>query len=94
MLREIFKEISRKENSAYYNIYYLTDTELRFSINDDRVGVVITTSIRHENDKYIAYGFETYNGIPTLGTRRQTSKEVKNEKEFWEWYNSFYHNSQ
>lgn len=81
MLRELFKQISIKD-SPYKNIYYLTDTELRFSISDGRV-----ISIRHEDNKYIAYGFE---GITTIN--RQQIQEIKTINEFWSWYNKFYNN--
>ena len=56
MLREIFKQVSYRD-SPYKDIYYLTDTEIRFSIyNQDKF---ITISLRVENDRYIVYGFET-----------------------------------
>ena len=88
MLRDIFREIS-KANSPYYDTYYLTDTEIRFSINDDRVQRVLTYSVRVENDKYNAYGFEKHkiSGLPII---RYEMKEVKTVDEFWEWYKSFY----
>lgn len=81
MLRELFKQISVKD-SPYKNIYYLTDTELRFSISDGRV-----ISIRHEDNKYIVYGFE---GNSTIN--RQQIQEIKTINEFWSWYNKFYNN--
>ncbi len=81
MLRELFKQISIKD-SPYKNIYYLTDTELRFSISDGRV-----ISIRHEDNKYIVYGFE---GNSTIN--RQQIQEIKTINEFWSWYNKFYNN--
>lgn len=90
MLREIFKEVCKRENSAYYNVYYLTDTEIRFTIDDDRVGTKITTSVRNEENKYIAYGFVNIKGFQSSSIIRHASKEVKNESEFWTWYRNFY----
>jgi hypothetical protein len=90
MLREIFKEVSKRENNSYYDVYYLTDTEIRFTIDDDRVGYKITASVRKENNKYIAYGFVNVKGFQSPTIIRHTSKEVLNETEFWEWYRKFY----
>ncbi len=87
MLREIFKKISER-NSAYYDIYYLTDTEIRFSINDDRINRILTYSIRFEDNKYNAYAFEK-SKITNLSIRNKM-KEVKTVDEFWLWFNSFY----
>jgi len=89
MLRDIFKQISVKD-SAYKNIYYLTDTEISFSINDDRVGKVITISVRHENNKYIAYGFERSQLSFINSSVRNKQGEVKTIDEFWKWYSDFY----
>lgn len=88
MLRDIFKAISYKD-SAYYDIYYLTDSEIRFSINDDRVGRVITTSVRLEEGKYIAYGFEK-SQIVGCPAKRHARNEVKSIEEFWKWHSNFY----
>lgn len=90
MLRDIFKEISKK-NSPYYDTYYLTDTEIKFSINDDRIFRVITCSLRIENGKYIAYGFEK-SQINNSFINRNDVKEIKTLNEFWSWYSSFYNN--
>lgn len=89
MLRELFKAISTKD-SPYHNIYYLTDTELRFTTNDDRIGRVITISIRNENNKFMAYGFEKSQIQPISSTMRHSVKEVKNLEEFWRWYSNYY----
>ena len=88
MLREIFRQINAKD-SPYYDIYYLTDTEIRFSINDDRIGRVITSSIRNENNKYIAYSFEK-SKIPNSPIIRHDKKEVISIDEYWKWFNDFY----
>jgi len=86
MLRDIFKQISFR-NSSYKDIYYLTDTEIRFSMyNGDNI---IITSLRIENNKYIVYGFEiTKNKI----TIRHKSEEIDSVENFWIWYNNFYNN--
>jgi len=88
MLRDIFKAISFRD-SPYYDSYYLTDSEIRFSINDDRVARVITVSVRLEEDKNIAYGFEKskITGSPII---RHTRNEVKTIEDFWKWYSNFY----
>jgi hypothetical protein len=88
MLRELFKAISTRD-SPYHNIYYLTDTEVRFSINDDRIGRVITISVRNEGDKYMAYGFEKSQIQVITTTMRQSMKEVKNLEDFWKWFNYY-----
>jgi len=89
MLREIFQSIN-KLNTPYKNIYYLTDTELRFSINDDRVGRIVTYSIRKENDKYVAYAFEKSQITSLSTTNRQRIKEVNTDEEFWKFHSDFY----
>jgi len=86
MLREIFKQVSYRD-SPYKDIYYLTDTEIRFSIYNENT--IITISLRIENDRYIVYGFET--------TKNKTITRHKNEQidsieNFWIWYNNFYNN--
>ncbi len=88
MLRELFKAISTRD-SPYHNIYYLTDTEVRFSINDDRIGRVITISVRNEGDKYVAYGFEKSQIQAITTTMRESMKEVKNLEDFWKWFNYY-----
>lgn len=88
MLRELFKAISTKD-SPYHNIYYLTDTEVRFTINDDRIGRVITISVRHEGDKYVAYGFEKSQIQAVSGKMREAVKEVKGLDDFWKWFNYY-----
>lgn len=92
MLRELFKAISVKD-SPYHNIYYLTDTEVRFSINDDRIGRVVTVSVRNENDKYVAYGFEKSQISAINTTMRHSKQEVKNLDEFWKWYSNYYNDT-
>lgn len=89
MLREIFKSISIK-NSPYNNIYYLTDTELTFTINDDRIARKITISIRNEDNHYIAYGFETSQIEGLNNNVRHRRNEVLNIEHFWKWYSNFY----
>lgn len=89
MLRDIFKQVSGKD-SAYKNIYYLTDTEIRFSINDDRVGRIVTVSVRYENDKFMAYGFERSQISTINSSMRNKQGEVKTIDEFWKWYSDFY----
>jgi len=94
LLRQIFKDINEK-NSPYKNIYYLTDTEVRFSINDDKNARILTYSIRKENNKYIAYGFEKYqiSDLSSVNNNRQEIKEINNSDEFWKWYLEFYNNN-
>lgn len=89
LLREIFKEVNERD-SPYKKIYYLTDTEIRFSINDDRVGRTLDYSIRKENNKYMAYGFERSQISGITGNNRQEIKEINNRDEFWKWYSEFY----
>jgi len=90
MLREIFKDVNERD-SPYRDIYYLTDTEIRFSIKDDRIARILNYSIRKENDKYIAYAFERsqITGLSNLNNRQKT-KEIKNREEFWKWFSDFY----
>jgi len=78
MLRELFKQIS-SQDSPYRNIYYLTDTEIRFSIND------ITVSVRHEKDKYIAYIFEKYH----QNTTKNATIEIVKSDDLWKWLNDY-----
>lgn len=88
MLRDIFKQISYKD-SPFKDVYYLTDTEIRFSINDNSIPSItrtITISLRHENYKYIVYGFEIINYSETV---KHESGEVKTIEEFWQWYSNF-----
>lgn len=89
MLRDIFQSISTL-NSAYRDVYYLTDTEIRFSINDDRIGRVLTYSIRKENNKYMAYAFEKSQISSISTTNRQRIKEINTKEEFWKFYSDFY----
>ncbi len=88
MLRDIFKQISYRD-SPFKDVYYLTDTEIRFSINDSSISNVhrtITISLRHENYKYIVYGFEIINNIQTV---KHESGEINTIEEFWQWYSNF-----
>jgi hypothetical protein len=86
MLREIFKQVSYRD-SPYKDIYYLTDTEIRFSIyNQDKF---ITISLRVENDRYIVYGFETTKNNTII---RHKSEQIDSIDFFWIWYNNFYNN--
>lgn len=89
MLRDIFKRVSGKD-SAYKNVYYLTDTEIRFSINDDRVNRIVTISVRYENEKYMAYGFERSQNSAINSSIRNKQSEVSTIDEFWKWYSDFY----
>lgn len=84
MLREIFKQISVKD-SPYKDIYYLTDTELRFTINKLEINKQFIVSIRHETDKYIGYIFDK-NNINVS----QIYKEIANINDFWQWFLNFY----
>jgi len=92
MLREIFKQISVKD-SPFKDIYYLTDTEVRFNINNETTGKKIMLSLRIENDKYILYGFkQSYitNTDTILITKRN---EIITIEEFWKFYNNFYNDT-
>lgn len=82
MLRELFKQIS-VQDSPYKNIYYLTDTEIRFSIND------INVSVRHEKDKYIAYIFEKN----YQNTTKNARIEIGKPDDLWKWLNEYRNNS-
>ncbi len=93
LLRELFKEISIKNSpnyNTYYDIYYLTDTELKFSINDDRIGRFLTYSIRYENNNYNGYGFEGMQSNRTNIIRSERKYNIKNKEEFWKWFSQFY----
>lgn len=92
MLRDIYRKVNER-NSPYYDIYYLTDTEVRFSINDDKINRVLIYSIRFENNKYNAYGFEKSKIANISNIMRHKIKEVKTVEEFWKWYEDFYNNS-
>ena len=85
MLRDIFKQISYRD-SPFKDVYYLTDTEIRFSISDNSISRTITISLRHENYKYIVYGFEIINNIQTV---KHESGEINTIEEFWQWYSNF-----
>lgn len=80
MLREIFRDINKKD-SPYKDIYYLTDTEIRFTINDNRFNRILIYSIRKENNKYIAYMFEKSNL-----NNKQNVIELENINQFWDWF--------
>ncbi len=90
LLREIFKDITNKD-TCYHDIYYLTDTEVKFSINDDLISRVLTYSIRNENKIYNVYSFEKSKITNTI-IRHEIKKDIKNKKEFWIWYSNFYNN--
>ena len=77
VLREIFKDVNERD-SPYRDIYYLTDTEIRFSIKDDRIARILNYSVRKENDKYINSNI------------RQGIKEINSREEFWKWFSNFY----
>lgn len=88
----MIKEIYAKLNYPYYNINYdKNKNTLSFSINDDRIGRVVSTRIEYKDGVYIAYGSE-YSQIPSLSHSRNRSnnKEVKSVEEFWKWYYEFY----
>lgn len=93
LLRELFKEISIKNThnyNTYYDIYYLTDTQLKFSINDDRIGRFLTYSIRYENNNYNGYVFEGMQSNRTNIIRSERKYNIKNKQEFWTWFSQFY----
>ena len=89
MLREIFKQVSVKD-SPYKDIYYLTDTEIRFSINNETTGKKIMISLRIENDRYNAYGFKQSYIIGQDNSVNNKYQEITTIEEFWQWYNNFY----
>lgn len=89
MLREIFKQVSVKD-SPYKEIYYLTDTEIRFSINNETTGKKIMISLRIENDRYNVYGFKQSYIIGQDTSVNNKYQEITTIEEFWEWYNNFY----
>ena len=93
LIREIYKDINKKD-SAYYDIYYLTDTVVKFSINDDRLSRVIICSLRNENNSYNIYGFEKSIILSKTApiTRHNNKNGIKTKEEFWKWYSDFYNN--
>ncbi len=89
MLRELYRKINER-NSPYYDIYYLTDTEVRFSLKDNNR--ILTYSVRFENNKYNFYGFEK-SKIPEMSNIiRHKMLEIKNIDEFWICFNNFNNN--
>lgn len=89
MLREIFKQISVKD-SPYKEIYYLTDTEIRFSINNENTGKKIMISLRIENNTYMLYCFKQSYVIGQDTSMNNKYQEINTIEEFWESYNNFY----
>jgi len=91
ILREIFKDVNER-NGPYKDIYYLTDTEIRFSIKNDRISTILNYSVRKENDKYIAYALERSQISGINSNNRQGIKEINSRDEFWIWFYNFYNN--
>ena len=89
ILREIFKDVNERD-SPYRDIYYLTDTEIRFSIKDDRIARILNYSVRKEDDKYMAYAFERSQISRINSNIRQGIKEINSSEEFWKWFSNFY----
>lgn len=89
MLREIFKQISVRD-SPYRDIYYLTDTEIRFTINNENTKKKIMISLRIENHKYNVYGFKQSYIIGQDTNVNNKYQEVITIQDFWQWYNNFY----
>ena len=97
MLNKVFNSIYNPsidiKTHPYRNIYYDNEKNiLEFSMNDDRVGRVITVRIEEKNNKYVANGTERYN-LSMLNIKpyiRSATKEIKSDIEFWDWFYKFY----
>jgi hypothetical protein len=90
LINEIYSVINNNHSTCYKN-QIVEDNKIGFSINDDRVGRVVSVSVEFKDGSYIASGYECSQiSCISSNKNRSETKEVKSSDEFWKWYSNFY----